>query len=108
MSGVVALDFFDPEGSKYMRELFPDLIKPGHPSHESWPEYAVGLFVAKSLVTADVIRHSKKLKFIVRHGTGYDNIDTEACKEMRVVVCNIPGISVCLLSNLDRRGANDV
>ena len=94
MSGVVALDTFDPERSIYMRQLFPDLIEPGHLSHASWPDHAVGLLVAKSRVTADVIRRSKKLKFIVRHGTGYDNIDAEACKENGVVLCNCPGFSV--------------
>ena len=94
MSGIVALDTFDEEGLKYMRKLFPDVIEPGHPSHASWPDHAVGLFVAKSRVPADVIRRTKKLKFIVRHGAGYDNIDAEACQEKGVVLCNLPGISV--------------
>ncbi|KAH8895578.1 hypothetical protein GQ53DRAFT_839156 [Thozetella sp. PMI_491] len=93
MSGVVALDTFDPEGTKYMRELFPDVIEPGHPSHPSWPDHAVGLFVAKSKVTADIIQRTKRLRFIVRHGAGYDNIDAEACKKKGVILCNLPGIS---------------
>jgi D-3-phosphoglycerate dehydrogenase len=92
---VVALDIFDSEGLKYMRTLFPDVIEPGHPEHHSWPDHAVGLFVAKSRVTADQIHRSKKLKFIVRHGAGYDNIDAVACAEKGVVLCNIPGINVC-------------
>ena len=94
MSGVVALDNFDPEGSEYMRTLFPDIIEPGSPSHATWPEHAVGLLVGKTYVTADVIQNVKKLKFIVRHGTGYDNIDIDACREKGVIVCNCPGISV--------------
>ncbi|KAI1392696.1 D-3-phosphoglycerate dehydrogenase [Hypoxylon trugodes] len=93
MSGVVALDTFDPEGTQYMRQTFPDVIEPGHSSHSSWPEHAVGLFVAKSKVTADLIRQTKELKFIVRHGAGYDNIDAEACREKGVILCNLPGIS---------------
>ena len=108
MSGVVALDAFDPEGLKYMRKLFPDVIEPGHPSHASWPDHAVGLFVAKSRVPADVISRSKKLKFVVRHGTGYDNIDSEACKEKGVVLCNLPGISVRRPSFLWTNEAYDV
>jgi D-3-phosphoglycerate dehydrogenase len=95
MSGVFALDTFDPEGSEYMRKQFPDIIEPGHPDHSSWPDLAVGLLVAKSRVTADVIHRSKKLKYIVRHGTGYDNIDAQACKEKGIVLCNVPGVSVC-------------
>ncbi|KAI1084312.1 D-3-phosphoglycerate dehydrogenase [Whalleya microplaca] len=93
MSGVVALDTFDPEGSRYMRKVFPDVIELQHPSHSSWPDHAIGLFVAKSKVTADLIYRAKKLKFIVRHGTGYDNIDAEACKRKGIVLCNLPGIS---------------
>jgi D-3-phosphoglycerate dehydrogenase / 2-oxoglutarate reductase len=94
MSGVVALDTFDPEGFKYMRQLFPDVIEQGHPLHATWPEHAVSLFVAKIKVTAEMIRETKKLKFIIRHGAGYDNIDAEACREKGAVLCNLPGISV--------------
>lgn len=105
---VVALDSFDPEGLKYMRRLFPDVIEAGHPSHASWPDHAVGLFVAKSKVTAEIIRSTKNLKFIVRHGTGYDNIDVDACKEKGVVLCNLPGISVSPSSSLYANKAYDV
>lgn len=94
MSGVVALDTFDPEGTIYMRQVFPDIIEPGHPSYATWTDHAVGLLVAKSKVTADTVHRAKKLKFIVRHGTGYDNIDAEACREKGVVLCNLPGINV--------------
>lgn len=100
MSGVVALDTFDEDGTKYMRDVFPDVIEPGHHLQPSWPEHAIGLFVAKSKVNADVIRSTMKLKFIVRHGTGYDNIDVDACKEKGIVVCNLPGISVGISTSL--------
>ncbi|KAL1863414.1 hypothetical protein Plec18170_000249, partial [Paecilomyces lecythidis] len=93
MSGIFALDTFDPEGSEYMRELFPDVIEQGHPDHLLWRDLAVGLFVAKSRVTAKDIHQSKKLKYIVRHGIGYDNIDAQACKEKGIILCNVPGVS---------------
>lgn len=94
MSGVVALDLFDEEGTKYMRDVFPDAIQQGHRLHQSWPEHAVGLFVAKSKITADLIASTKKLKYIIRHGAEHDNIDVEACKSKGINVCNLPGISV--------------
>ncbi|KAI1618772.1 hypothetical protein EDD37DRAFT_623674 [Exophiala viscosa] len=100
MSGLVALDTFDEEGTKYMREVFPDVIEPGSHLHASWPQHAVGLFVAKSKVTADIIRSTKKLKFIVRHGAGYDNIDVGACKQKGIVLCNLPGISAMSVAEL--------
>jgi D-3-phosphoglycerate dehydrogenase len=99
-SEVVALDVFDPKGLEYMRTLFPGVIEPGHRDHDSWPDHAVGLFVAKSRVTADLVHRSRKLKFIVRHGAGYDNIDAAACAEKGVVLCNIPGVNVCCLDHL--------
>ncbi|GAD95690.1 hypothetical protein CNBA0210 [Paecilomyces variotii No. 5] len=91
MSGVFALDTFDPVGSEYLRELFPDIIEQGHPDHSSWRDLAVGLFVAKSRITAEDIHESKRLKYIVRHGTGYDNIDAQACKQKGIILCNVPG-----------------
>ncbi|KAH8696615.1 hypothetical protein BGW36DRAFT_298629 [Talaromyces proteolyticus] len=93
MSCVVALDTFDPVGIEYMRQLFPEIIEQGNPLHPEWLEHAVGLLVAKSQVTADMIKRAKKLKFIVRHGAGYDNIDAEACRANGVVLCNVPGIN---------------
>lgn len=99
MSGVVALDNFDPKGSKYMRSLFPDVIEPGHASHDSWREHAVGLLVGNSYVTAEDINSSKKLRYIVRHGVGYEKVDVDACKAKGVIVCNVPGVSVSVSSH---------
>jgi len=96
MSAVVALDAFDPEGMRYIRGLFPDVIELNYPLHASWPSHPIGHFVAKSKVTVDLIHRCKRLKFIVRHGAGYDNIDAEACREKVVVLCNLPGINVRL------------
>lgn len=95
MSGVVAFDTFDPEGSKYMREVFPDVIEQGQPLHATWQEHAVGLFVAKSRITEDMICNAKRLKVIVRHGVGYDNIDVDACRKHGITLCYCPGINVC-------------
>jgi hypothetical protein len=65
MSGVVALDAFDPVGSQHMPETFPDIIEQGDPAHASWAEYAVGLLVAKSGMSQETIQSAKKLKSIV-------------------------------------------
>ena len=77
-----------------MSGVFPDVIEPGHPSHQDWPEHAIGLLVGTSPVTADAIHRSKKLKYIVRHGVGYDKVDLDACKAKGVILCNVPGVSV--------------
>jgi len=41
-------------------------------------------------ITPDVIRAGKKLKVIVRAGTGYDNIDIEECNKHGIVVLITP------------------
>lgn len=33
-------------------------------------------------ITEDTVKQLKSCKVIVKYGTGYDNIDTEACKNM--------------------------
>lgn len=93
-SGVFAWDNFDPVGSEYMRDVFPDVVERDSPKWSSWKEEAVGFLVGTSALTGEDIRSAKKLKFIVRHGVGYDKVDVEACKEKGVVLCNCPGVNV--------------
>ncbi|MFC1807345.1 phosphoglycerate dehydrogenase [Candidatus Omnitrophota bacterium] len=42
-------------------------------------------------VTADIIKHAKKLKIIGRAGAGLDNVDSAAATKMGIIVMNTPG-----------------
>ncbi len=53
------------------------------------------IIVTKEMpVSGDMIRQfPASVKLICEAGTGYNNIDLEACKEMGIMVCNIPAYS---------------
>ncbi len=45
-----------------------------------------------TIITADVIKDTYKLKLIIAAGDNYAHIDVAAAKEREVVVCNVPGL----------------
>lgn len=45
----------------------------------------------KTLIDANVIEAASHLKMIVVTATGYNNVDTLAAKNKKVLVCNVPG-----------------
>jgi D-3-phosphoglycerate dehydrogenase / 2-oxoglutarate reductase len=49
------------------------------------------LIVRSDLVTSELLDAAKKLKIIVRAGTGVDNIDLPGCTAHKVVAMNTPG-----------------
>lgn len=50
-----------------------------------------GMIIRSDNVNAPVIDAAKNLKIVVRAGAGYDNIDTQACKQKDIVAMNTPG-----------------
>ena len=52
---------------------------------------ADALIVRSDKVTREVVEAAKNLKIVVRAGSGYDNLDLEACTEKQVVAMNTPG-----------------
>lgn len=54
----------------------------------------------KVKMTSEVLSHAKKLKLICVAATGFDNIDTEYCRENGIAVCNVAGYSVNSVSQL--------
>lgn len=97
-SKIVAIDAFDPIGAQYMRSLFPNVLEPDHAAYRSERWEATGLLVGGAPVTAQDIDQSPNLKYIVRHGAGYDAVDIEACRKRGIIVCNCPGVNVNILS----------
>lgn len=49
------------------------------------------LIIRSDIVDREVIEAAKKLKIVVRAGSGYDNIDLEAATKANVCVMNTPG-----------------
>ena len=52
---------------------------------------ADAMIVRSDRVTSEVLDAAKKLKIVVRAGTGYDNLDLPACTAHKVVAMNTPG-----------------
>lgn len=56
--------------------------------------------INKVKLDAEVLKHSKTLKLICVAATGYDNIDTEYCRQNGIAVCNVAGYSANSVSQL--------
>ena len=52
---------------------------------------ADALIVRSDMVTSEVLNAAKKLKIVVRAGSGYDNLDLKSCTAHKVVAMNTPG-----------------
>jgi D-3-phosphoglycerate dehydrogenase len=52
---------------------------------------ADAMIVRSDIVSADVLDAAKKLRIVVRAGSGYDNLDLESCTAHNVVAMNTPG-----------------
>ena len=52
---------------------------------------ADGMIVRSDMVTSEVLDAAKKLKIVVRAGSGYDNLDLTACNAHNVIAMNTPG-----------------
>lgn len=51
------------------------------------------IVINKSKITKDILKKLPKLKLICITATGFDNVDTVACKDCGVAVCNVKGYS---------------
>ena len=69
------------------------IYKPGLKPEELKKEIAdsEGLIVRSATkVTADIVEAAKKLKAVVRAGSGVDTIDVNACTAKKILVMNTP------------------
>ena len=57
------------------------------------------------LVTRKMMEAMPKLKMVVRHGVGYDNVDLAAADELGIAICNVPD---CKLAHLPPGGSRQL
>ncbi|MDH5397387.1 MAG: hypothetical protein OEX02_04530 [Cyclobacteriaceae bacterium] len=60
---------------------------------------AEGIFIRWTDIDKPFLDYCPKLKYIVRYGTGYDNINLSACRERGVKVSNVTGYARHSVSN---------
>lgn len=84
----------------YEKELFPGMgyeleIFQGErvdvPAKQALAKKAEGLLVRDTPIGEEVFAEAPDLKFIVRYGTGYDNIDVDAATVRGIKVANVGG-----------------
>ena len=94
----IAFFKLEPWAEEYIRsqEVFKDhelLFFDQILSIDTMPEdtnFEVASIFVNSVVTQDVLDKLSHLKYLVTRSTGYDHIDTEACKKKWVSVSNVP------------------
>ncbi len=58
------------------------------------------LILNKVKITRETLESAPRLKLVCVAATGYDNVDTAACREKGVAVCNVPGYSTRSVAQL--------
>lgn len=97
---VFSLYDLDEETRAYASSLF-DLTCPGDEGWDKWYTEAEGIMVrSQKLPPSEVAKIGPRLKFVSKHGVGYDSIDVKGLQARGVVVTNTPGVNVsCFLKD---------
>lgn len=77
-----------------------DVVEPGDPRRDRWPEDADGIIVRTSKVTADLLKAAVRLKVVGKHGVGVDNIDLDAARAQGIAVISTPGANANAVAEL--------
>lgn len=82
-----------------------DLIRCDNPTHEDggMSDHLANadiLVLGLSGATAEAISRASKLKAILKHGVGVDNIDIAAATKRKIPVCNAPGANANAVAEL--------
>lgn len=93
---VLIADKFERSGVEGLRAIGCDVVEKPDASPDDMPAILAelnpeALVVRSTKVRADALAQAKKLKLIVRAGSGYDNIDVDAASDRGVFVSNCPG-----------------
>jgi D-3-phosphoglycerate dehydrogenase len=87
-------DAIAEEGLAYLREhgvAVDQLLKaPLDALYERLPAYDALITRSGTAVTAELLEHATRLRFVGRAGVGVDNVDVEACSRRGIVVANAP------------------
>jgi D-3-phosphoglycerate dehydrogenase / 2-oxoglutarate reductase len=89
---VYVLDRMHPGGVELLAQR-AEVVRWDDARVGDWHADADGVVVRLSQVAADDLARAKRLKAVVKHGVGVDNIDLAAARDRGVVVCNTPGVN---------------
>jgi D-3-phosphoglycerate dehydrogenase len=89
---VYVLDQMHPGGVELLARR-ADVVRWDDARVGDWHADADGVIVRLSQVAAGDLARARRLKAVVKHGVGVDNIDLAAARDKGVVVCNTPGVN---------------
>lgn len=87
------------------------LIRHDHTAPEEVVAHAAGadVIITKEMpLTSEQLLQLKGLRLLVEAGTGYNNVDLAAAKEIGATVCNVPAYSSDAVAQLVLRCVRDV
>ncbi len=90
---VYVLNYINEAGVERLRSAGCDLVLWDDPAVGDWPEQADGVIVREARITGEELARAQKVRGIVKHGVGCDNIDLAAAKAKGIPVMNIPGVN---------------
>ena len=73
---------------------FPDFTGSSDISNEDCSEVVGIVMSTVGMMDATLLDRCKKLRTVVRHGVGFDNVDTEHAGKLGVCVCNVPDYGI--------------
>jgi D-3-phosphoglycerate dehydrogenase len=96
---VYVLDRMHPGGVELLAR-HGEVVRWDDPRVGGWHADAEGIIVRLTPVAAGDLARAKRLKAVVKHGVGVDNIDLAAARDKGVVVCNTPGVNADAVAEL--------
>lgn len=91
---VLVTDAIAEEGLDYLRrrDFTVDVLlkAPAEVLHARLPDYEALITRSGTAVTAELLAHAPRLRFVGRAGVGIDNVDVEACSRRGILVANAP------------------
>lgn len=96
---VFLIDSIDPTAAAVLAETCT-VVDKNDPDIDEWPERAHAIITRTAHVPGTLIRNSKRLKVIAKHGIGVDHIDVATAKELGIPVINTPGTNAQSVAEL--------
>src|SRR6266511_1092947 len=92
---VLVIDAIAADGITYLTERGFEVEQisskiPREALFERIADYEAIVTRSSTTVTAEFLRHARRLRFLGRAGVGVDNIDIDACSRQGVIVANAP------------------
>ncbi|MGB9692983.1 MAG: phosphoglycerate dehydrogenase, partial [Candidatus Sumerlaeaceae bacterium] len=95
MTKILVSDKISDEGLEILKKGGFEVVYKPEISHEELvkeiADYDALVIRSRTVVSADVLEHAKRLKVVGRAGVGLDNVDVKTATKLGIIVMNTPG-----------------